>query len=72
LPIIIINSRPQLADKNGGVGTPEMRMPAMIVASFAVPIGLLYVIPSFLARGTLVYGRVPAGMDGPRKQNYTG
>ena len=49
-----------------------MRMPAMIVASFAVPIGLLYVIPSFLARGTLEYVRVLAGMGGPRKQNYTG
>ncbi|KAF8725112.1 hypothetical protein AX14_008314 [Amanita brunnescens Koide BX004] len=32
----------RLADKNGGVGTPEMRMPAMIVASFTVPIGLFW------------------------------
>jgi len=31
-----------LADKNGGVGKPEMRMPAMIVASFTVPIGLFW------------------------------
>lgn len=33
-------------------------MPAMIVASFTVPIGLLYVILSYLARAALEYGRV--------------
>lgn len=31
----------QLARKNGGVGKPEMRIPALFVGSFFVPIGLL-------------------------------
>ena len=30
--------------KNNGVGTPEMRIPTLIVGSFFTPIGLLYVI----------------------------
>ena len=37
----------QLADKNGGKGKPEMRMPALIFGSFFVPIGLLYAWPYF-------------------------
>ncbi|KAF4602212.1 hypothetical protein EYR40_005416 [Pleurotus pulmonarius] len=31
-----------LSEKNGGVGKPEMRVPALIFGSFFVPIGLLY------------------------------
>jgi len=31
-----------LADKNGGKGTPEMRMPALFAGSFFVPIGLFW------------------------------
>ncbi|KAK2461288.1 hypothetical protein APHAL10511_006815 [Amanita phalloides] len=31
-----------LADRNGGKGKPEMRMPAMIIGSFFVPIGLFW------------------------------
>ncbi|KAG9219127.1 hypothetical protein CCMSSC00406_0001537 [Pleurotus cornucopiae] len=31
-----------LSAKNGGVGKPEMRVPALIFGSFFVPIGLLY------------------------------
>ena len=31
----------QLAEKNGGVGKPEMRIPALIVGSLFVPVGLL-------------------------------
>ncbi|KAG6831201.1 hypothetical protein H0H87_005917 [Tephrocybe sp. NHM501043] len=34
-----------LADKNGGKGKPEMRIPALFFGSFFVPIGLLYVCP---------------------------
>lgn len=30
-----------LADRNGGKGTPEMRIPALIFGSFFVPVGLL-------------------------------
>lgn len=32
----------KLAARNGGVGTPEMRIPALIFGSFFVPIGLLW------------------------------
>jgi multidrug resistance protein len=31
-----------LADKNGGQGTPEMRIPALFIGSFFVPVGLLW------------------------------
>jgi multidrug resistance protein len=31
-----------LAAKNGGVGKPEMRIPALIIASFFVPVGLFW------------------------------
>lgn len=31
----------QLAEKNGGVGKPEMRIPALCVGSLFVPVGLL-------------------------------
>ncbi|KAJ7269851.1 major facilitator superfamily domain-containing protein [Mycena rebaudengoi] len=31
-----------LADKNGGVGEPEMRIPALFIGSIFVPIGLLW------------------------------
>lgn len=31
----------QLADKNGGKGTPEMRIPALFFGSLFVPVGLL-------------------------------
>ncbi|KXN81467.1 hypothetical protein AN958_04548 [Leucoagaricus sp. SymC.cos] len=33
---------PQLAAKNGGVGKPEMRIPAMFVGSFFIPVGLFW------------------------------
>lgn len=33
-----------LVDRNGGIGKPEMRLPAMIFGSIFVPIGLLCVI----------------------------
>lgn len=41
----------QLADRNGGVGTPEMRIPSLIFGSFFVPIGLLcvFVLNSLLS-----------------------
>ncbi|KIM90654.1 hypothetical protein PILCRDRAFT_811100 [Piloderma croceum F 1598] len=32
----------KLADKNGGKGTPEMRIPALIIGSLFVPVGLLW------------------------------
>lgn len=32
----------RLADKNGGIGTPEMRIPSLIFGSFFVPIGLFW------------------------------
>ncbi|KAM6503475.1 multidrug resistance protein 4 [Amanita muscaria] len=32
----------KLADKNGGKGTPEMRIPALFIGSVVVPIGLLW------------------------------
>ncbi|GJJ13599.1 hypothetical protein Clacol_007855 [Clathrus columnatus] len=32
----------KLADRNGGVGTPEMRIPSLIFGSFFVPIGLFW------------------------------
>ncbi|THH12222.1 hypothetical protein EW145_g147 [Phellinidium pouzarii] len=32
----------RLSAKNGGVGKPEMRIPALIIASFFVPIGLFW------------------------------
>lgn len=31
----------QLAERNGGVGKPEMRIPALILGSLFVPVGLL-------------------------------
>ncbi|KAF8800960.1 MFS general substrate transporter [Phlegmacium glaucopus] len=31
-----------LADKNGGIGTPEMRIPALFVGSIFIPIGLFW------------------------------
>uniref|UniRef100_A0A8H7XYP4 Major facilitator superfamily (MFS) profile domain-containing protein n=1 Tax=Psilocybe cubensis TaxID=181762 RepID=A0A8H7XYP4_PSICU len=31
-----------LADRNGGQGKPEMRMPAMVVGAICIPIGLLW------------------------------
>ena len=39
----------QLAQKNGGVGTPEMRIPALFFGSLFVPVGLLYVLPLTLS-----------------------
>lgn len=33
----------QLAARNGGQGKPEMRVPAILVGSLIIPIGLLYV-----------------------------
>ena len=38
---LIIFSIFQLAEKNGGVGKPEMRIPALCVGSLFVPVGLL-------------------------------
>jgi len=35
--------RGQLAARNGGQGKPEMRVPAILVGSLIIPIGLLYV-----------------------------
>ncbi|KAF8815165.1 MFS general substrate transporter [Phlegmacium glaucopus] len=32
----------KLADKNGGVGKPEMRIPALCIGSLLVPVGLLW------------------------------
>lgn len=32
----------KLKKRNGGVGTPEMRMPLMMVTSFFVPVGLIW------------------------------
>jgi len=32
----------KLADKNGGVGKPEMRIPALFFGSFFVPVGLFW------------------------------
>jgi len=40
-PVLIVAC--QLADKNGGVGKPEMRMPALFFGSFFIPVGLLCV-----------------------------
>ncbi|KAG6916742.1 hypothetical protein DXG01_005562 [Tephrocybe rancida] len=37
-----------LAEKRGGKGTPEMRMPALFIGSFFVPIGLLLPILLYL------------------------
>lgn len=34
-------ARLQLAERNGGKGTPEMRIPALFIGSLFVPIGLL-------------------------------
>lgn len=34
----------QLASKNGGVGKPEMRIPALFFGSFFIPIGVLCVV----------------------------
>ena len=31
----------KLADKNGGIGKPEMRIPALCIGSLFVPVGLL-------------------------------
>lgn len=31
-----------MAAKNGGVGTPEMRVPALVFGSFFVPVGLFW------------------------------
>jgi hypothetical protein len=44
----------QLADKNGGVGEPEMRIPPLFVGSVFVPVGLLCV---FWSR-TSIFGRI--------------
>jgi uncharacterized membrane protein len=35
------NILPQLAARNGGVGTPEMRIPALFFGSWFVPVGIL-------------------------------
>ncbi|KAG6830112.1 hypothetical protein H0H92_002161 [Tricholoma furcatifolium] len=43
-----------LADKNGGKGKPEMRIPALFFGSFFVPIGLLYVQRSNEALAALI------------------
>lgn len=60
----------QLADKNGGIGTPEMRIPSLIFGSFFVPIGLLYVL---LIDTTFHSDRTAkAGMDGLLKLKYFG
>ncbi|KAH6918029.1 major facilitator superfamily domain-containing protein [Coprinopsis sp. MPI-PUGE-AT-0042] len=53
-----------LSNKNGGTGTPEMRMPALFIASLIVPVGLLWYGWSAHAKlhwmmpiaGTYIYG----------------
>lgn len=34
--------------KNNGVGTPEMRIPVLIIGSLFIPVGLLYVSLTFV------------------------
>jgi len=57
--------------KSNGVGKPEMRIPALIIGSLFIPIGLLYV-PHLCPNGWQLPTNFAAGMDGLLKLRSIG
>jgi len=53
-----------LADKNGGKGTPEMRIPSLIFGSFFVPVGLFWYGWSAQARLHWIMPMIGSGFFG--------
>jgi len=53
-----------LADKNGGKGKPEMRIPSLIIGSFFIPIGLFWYGWSAEARIHWIMPMIGAGIFG--------
>jgi hypothetical protein len=60
----------QLANKNGGVGKPEMRIPALIAGAFVVPVGLLYARLPVAMRLTLTNSFSWYGWSAAAKLHY--